>query len=111
MPICRILGLGAETVDCMLLVRWQSLQHWLQLGSMLGRELLHNASDAAPDVQRGSLLHCDCTQSLQARRRPSLLALTCCVHLTAAEPDKGAAAACISSRLHQMPHINSPLGH
>ena len=63
-------------MDCMLLVLWQSLQHWLQLGSMLGSKLLHNASDAAPDLQGGGLLHHDCTESLQARRGPSLLAPT-----------------------------------
>ena len=66
--------MGAEAMDCMLLVLWQSLQHWLQLSSMLGCELLHNASDAAPDLQGGGLLHRHCTKSLQARRRPSLLA-------------------------------------
>ncbi len=65
--------MGAEAVNCMLLVLWQSLQHWLQLSSMLGRELLHNASNAAPDLQRGGLLHRDRTKSLQARRRPLLL--------------------------------------
>ena len=49
-PSVGVLRLGAEAMDCMLLVLWQSLQHWLQLGSMLGCELLHNASDTAPDL-------------------------------------------------------------
>ena len=73
-PSVGVLRLRAEAMNCKLLVLWQSLQHWLQLGSMLGGELLHSASYDAPDLQRGGLLHRDCTESLQARRRPSLLA-------------------------------------